>query len=328
MKNNKDFWSRPEGTFTKILGACLGISIAFIFVKYLTVILAFVANTVALVSLLAILVIAYFVISSKTFQSTIGLSFKALMRLITSYIVKMDPIAILEQHLNVLKERLNKMTIQMNNVKGIVNRLVSKLEKYKNDIEESTNIAKKAQAELKKNPSNRKADKNFKLHLRNVKRRKVTFNKLVNLHLKISKMYHLLLVMYDKAEFVTDDTAMAIEALKDEHNAVTAGASAIKQLKSILNGNANDNALYNEAWEITEDQIFTAIGEIDGFMDRSASLINSYDEKTDDFNDKALLEFDDWEAKASKYLTVDIEALAKLEMTEPIKKFQELTINF
>ncbi len=312
-ENKRNFWNRPEGTTAKIAIGIGAIGLGFAFIKFLPLILAFVANTVSLVILCAVLFGIYLLATSSLFKSTVGLGFKTLMKMITSYIVNLDPIKILQEHVNRLKERLNEMTEQMSTVKGVTARLQSKLDKFKTDVTTYAAKAKHAQNVLAKKPKDRAAGNQYKLNLNKATRRKKTYEKLIKLNNKITKMYNTLLLMYDRAHFITLDTEDAVEALREEHVAVSAGASAVKQLKRILAGNAAEDDLYAEAWEVAEDQIFSAIGEIDSFMDTSEALIASYDEDNDSFDEDALKGFENWEETAASYLQVDVADVTSLE---------------
>ena len=141
---SKSFWSRPEGTTGALF--LLGIfgALGYVLFTYSAQILTIISTTIGLVaSLLVLGAIIYMVLDPKM-RTLVSYMYKSVMRWITGVFVTIDPIGILKNYIDDLKDNLKKMSNQIGSLKGQMRRLKTIVEENNKEIEKNMLIARKA----------------------------------------------------------------------------------------------------------------------------------------------------------------------------------------
>ena len=290
----KSFWSRPEGTTGALF--LLGIigGAGFLLFKYSAAILALLGNTLGIVvSLLVLGAIIYMVLDPKM-RTLVSYMYKSVMRWITGIFVTIDPIGILKNYIDDLKDNLKKMSSQIGSLKGQMRKLKTIVEDNNREIEKQMAIARKA-----KQMSNQKA---MMLSSRKAARLKESNGKYTALHSKMSILYKVLSKMYSNSEILLEDTVDQVKVKEQERKAIRASHSAMSSAMSIIKGDSDKRAMFDQAMEVIADDVSNKVGEMERFMEMSSDFMNSVDLQNGVFEEQGLKMLEEYEKKSTLLL--------------------------
>jgi hypothetical protein len=186
-----------------------------------------------------------------------------------------------------------------------------------NEKEISSNmlIAKKA-----KEQGNQQA---MLLSSRKAARLQESNEKYVALHSKISILYKVLSKMYSNSEVLLEDTKDQVKVKEQEYKAIKASNSAMKSAMSIIKGDPDKRAMYDQALEFIADDVSQKVGEMERFMEMSSDFMNSIDLQNGVFEEQGLKMLEDYEKKSTLLLmgnTKDSEDVMELKTPEYNKR--------
>ncbi|MCB0649041.1 MAG: hypothetical protein KDC49_20365 [Saprospiraceae bacterium] len=290
----KTFWQRPEGkTGTVFLLGILGLA-GWVLFKYSAAILALLGNTIGIaVSLLVLGAIIYMVLDPKV-RALVGYMYKSVMRSITGWFVTIDPIGILKNYISDLEDNLKKMGKQIGDLRGQMRKLKTMVEDNEKEIQQNMLIAKKA-----KEQGNQQA---MLLSSRKAARLQDSNEKYVALHNKISILHRVLSKMYANSEVLLEDTKDQVRVKEQEYKAIKASNSAMKSAMSIIKGDADKRAMFDQALEFMADDVSQKVGEMEQFMEMSTDFMNSIDLQNGVFEEQGLKMLEEYEKKSTLLL--------------------------
>lgn len=287
MSNNKSFWSRPEGiTGMLILGGAVvgGVLLAD---KILPKLVALTNSAIGLAGGLAILAGIVYAILDPKLRNLVWYAYKSLMRGITSWFVQIDPLSILKTYIEDLEKNLRQMSKQIGLLRGQIRQLRTTFDNNVSEIKKNMHLAeqaKKKQDDLNVTLATRKAGR-----LQDVNAK---YEELLN---KMEILYRILSKMYENSEVMLEDTRDQVQIKEQEYKAIKAGHSAIRSAMSILSGDPDQKALFDQATEALADEVSAKVGEMERFMDTSRNLMASIDLQNGVFADDGLRMLEDWE---------------------------------
>ena len=290
----KSFWSRPEGTTGAIFLVGVFGLLGWTLFKYGEVLAGLLQSTLGLIAGLAVLgLIIYMVLDPRT-RTLFSYMYKSIMRKITGIFVTIDPIGILKNYVSDLESNLRKMGKQIGNLKGQMRNLKNMVSKNNQDIEDNLAIARKA-----KQLSN---EKQMVLSSRKAARLKETNGKYVALHSKLSVLYRVLTKMYSNSEILLEDTKDQVRVKEQERKAIRASHSAMKSAMSIIKGDPDKRAMFDQAMEGIADDVANKVGEMERFMELSSDFMNSIDLQNGIFEEKGLQMLEQYEKQSTLLL--------------------------
>lgn len=290
----KSFWSRPEGTTGAVF--LLGIvgGLGWLLVKNSAAILGLLSNTVGIVlSLLVLGAIIYMVLDPKM-RTLVSYMYKSVMRWITGVFVTIDPIGILKNYIDDLKDNLKKMSTQIGGLKGQMRKLKTIVENNNGEIKQNLAIARKA-----KELGDQKA---LMLSTRKAARLKESNGKYSALHSKMSILYKVLTKMYSNSEILLEDTEDQVKVKEQERKAIRASHSAMSSAMSIIKGDSDKRAMFDQAMEVIADDVSNKVGEMERFMEMSSDFMNSVDLQNGVFEEQGLKMLEEYEKKSTLLL--------------------------
>jgi phage shock protein A len=297
----KSFWERKEGTTGGIVIACLiaaGIIGGMAFLPAITAYIAAVLqNTLMIVINGGILLGIGLALWDKRTRLLISMAFKVAMRNLTGIFVTIDPIGILKEHLHKLDTDIQAVNEQLNKVKGVIVGLRRKVETYLAEYKQYMDLAKAAKA--KNQAALAKSNSMF------AERRKTASEKLAALHRKLEAIYRVLQKMYENSKIVRDQTGDEIEMKEAEWIAIRSASKAMKSAMSVINGNADERALYEQTLEYMATDVGNKIGEMERFLEVSQNVLAGIDLQQDVFSDKGLKELEEWGKTADSWILGD-----------------------
>jgi DNA-binding transcriptional MerR regulator len=233
----------------------------------------------------------------KRFRMIVSMAYKLAMRNLTGLFVQVDPIGILKEHLHKLDLDIENVNEQLNKVKGVIVGLRRKVEAYLAEYKQYMDLAQAAQ---KKNQATlAKSNSMF------AERRKGASEKLATLHRKLEAIYRVLSKMYENSKIVRDQTADEIEMKESEWIAIRSASKAMRSAMSVINGNADERALYEQTLEFMATDVGNKIGEMERFLEVSQNVLAGIDLQQDVFSDKGLKELEEWGKTADSWILGD-----------------------
>lgn len=314
----KSFWSRPEGTTGAIfLTAILG-ALGYVLFTSAGAILSFLASTLGIVvSALVLGAVIYMALDPKM-RTLVGYIYKSIMRKLTGIFVTIDPIGILKNYIDDLKDNLKKMSKQIGGLKGQMRKLKTIVEDNTKEIKQQLLIAKKA-----KEQGNQK---HMLLSTRKAARLKESNTKYTALHQRMSILYKVLTKMYANSEILLEDTEDQVKVKEQERKAIRASHSAMRSAMSIIKGDTDKRAMFDQAMEVIADDVANKVGEMEQFMEMSADFMNSVDLQNGVFEDQGLKMLEEYEKRSTLLLLGGQEAVDAdiLDLKEPDVQIRDL----
>lgn len=294
LEKPKSFWSRPEGTTGAIfLLGVFGV-IGYTLFKFGAPIMAFLTKGIGIAVGLGVLgVILYMVLDPKT-RTLFSYMYQSIMRKITSIFVTIDPIGILKNYISDLEGNLKKMGKQIGNLKGQMRNLKNMVNNNNQEIENNLAIARKA-----KQMSN---EKQMVLSSRKAARLKETNQKYIALHSKLKVLYRVLTKMFSNSEILLEDTKDQVRVKEQERKAIRASHSAMKSAMSVIKGDPDKRAMFDQAMEGIANDVANKVGEMERFMELSSDFMNSIDLQNGIFEEKGLKMLEQYEQQSTLLL--------------------------
>ncbi len=309
----KSFWSRPEGktgALVLIGGIALG---GFVLFKYSAAILAFLTNTLGIVvSLLVLGAIIYMILDPKV-RTLVGYMYRSIMRWVTGIFITIDPIGILKNYIGDMEKNLQNMSKQIGNLKGQMRRLKTIVEENNKSIENSMAIARQARQQ-----NNERA---LMLEGRKAARLQESNQKYTELHNKMTILYRVLSKMYSNSEILLEDTKDQVKVKEQERKAIRASHSAMRSAMSIIKGDSDKRAMFDQAMEVIADDVANKVGEMERFMELSADFMNSVDLQNGVFEEQGLKMLEEYEKQSTLLLMggkEKMDDMGTLELKQPI----------
>lgn len=265
----KSFFSRKEGKvgLAVILGS-LGAA-GFYYNPIIEAIkhqLGSVGGTITLFSLMGVVA---FVLSDKRTRNLVSYGFKWLMRKITGLFTELDPmkvlkkyVADLEKNLQSLKDNMSKLHTQIAKIRDIIKQNNREIMKSTRLVDEAKRQGRSEVVAVNFNQIGRLNKLNEKYAL------------MVG---RMDDLNNVLIRMHSYSSYKLADTKNEIRMKEQELQAVSSGYSAMLSAKNIMEGNFQQNEMYEAATDALAQDLHTKIAEIDNFMQLSSPIFEELD---------------------------------------------------
>ena len=232
-------------------------------------------------------------IDSKA-RNLVGYMYKSVMRWITGLFVEINPMAILKAYVSDLKSNLKKMRKQIGKMRVQMHKLKEMMVNNQKNINSNMELASQA----------KKSNENAQVILKTRKagRLRESNMKLSDLYKRMEVLYRVLNKMYENSAILTEDITDQIELKEQEHKAMMAGHSAMKSAMSIIKGDTDKRAMFDQALEAIADDVSGKVGEMERFMEMSEGFMASIDLQNGIFEDKGLEMLEKWERESTSLL--------------------------
>ena len=290
----KSFWDRPEGKFGRFVVAGIIVGGGFLLYKALPFIITLLSNTLTAALLGLALVVLGMVVFNKRFQTIVWYMFQSVMRALTGIMIDIDPISILQSYLGHLRQALATMSKNIGRLNGQIRNLDSIMANNEHERQEALSIAGKAKETGKKSA--------LVLNARHAGRLKQSNMTLQALRDKLALLLRVLEKMNETAEFLYQDTEDEVKVKTQEYEAIRAGYSAFKAALSVIKGDPNKKAVFDQTMESMTTDFATKVGEIEEFMRMSSGVIEGIDLQNMVFEEDALADLEKWEQRADSLI--------------------------
>lgn len=308
----KSFWQKPEGVTGAIfLAAVLGGG-GYLLATNMGAIMTLLGNTIGVVvALIALAALIYMVLDPKM-RNLVWYMYKSVMRSVTGIFVNIDPIGVLKSYVDSLEDNLRKMSTQIGAIRGQMRKLATIMEQ--NDKEIANNMQLASMAKRKGN------DKQLMLSSRKAARLKESNAKYKALHTKMEVMYRILTKMYSNSEILLEDTRDQVKMKEQERKAIRASHSAMKSAMSVISGDPDKRAMFDQAMEVVADDVANKVGEMERFMEMSANFMDSVDLQNGVFEEEGLHMLEKWEKESTLMLMGGKSVEETLDLDGPIAR--------
>ena len=284
----------------------------YLLVQALPAIVALTSNVLALAGMLIALGVIIYLVLDPRMRNLVGYFYKSVMRWLTGLFIQIDPIGILKSYVEDLKDNLRKMNRQVAKLRGQMHKLKELIYNNKREIKDNLTLAGKARENNKQNIVILKTRKAGRLKESNLK--------LEDLYKKMEILYRVLTKMYENSEILVEDIQDQVKVKEQERRAIRASHSAMRSAMSVINGDADKRALFDEALEAVADDVSEKVGEMERFMELSENFMSSVDLQNGVFEEEGLKMLEKWEEEGVSLLlgTEKSDILAAAEDDEDV----------
>jgi hypothetical protein len=313
LSKPKSFWGRPEGKTGLLFMLAILAGAGYVLVKFLPQILAFASSLLGLVVTLLVLGALIYMVLDPKMRTLVNYMYKSAMRKITGVFITIDPIGILKNYIEDLQDNLTKMGEQIGLLRGQIRKLKTIQEDNAKEIDYNMRLAQKAKEQ--------NVESQMLLSSRKAARLKESNEKYAVLENKMNILYRVLTKMYSNSEILLEDTKDQVKLKEEERKAIRASYSAMKSAMSIISGNADKRAMFDQALEVIADDVAMKVGEMERFMEMSTSFMDSVDLQNGVFEDQGMKMLEDWE-KNSTLMLLGGKPEDKLDINAPRKEIE------
>ena len=295
---NKDVFKQKGGTLGLVIIAAVVVLVAL----NLSAIVAWVDSLARLIVTLAFLAGFLYVLFDPKARLIVSTGYMLVIKKIMAAFVKMDPISILEATIAKMHRSITKLEEAMGKLNGVRLSLADKIEEKKRDLQDCFDEVKAATK-----TGNALVRLKFEKQATRIKE---LIDEYIKLHDSAEKWYSSMSKIAEMAKFTVEDAENEVASQKEKYAMVKKAHSAFKSAMSVINGNPDDLALYNEAWSFTQEDIMNKLGEMDRVINTAGGLMDKIDVDKEVFQIKG----DDL---LSKYNELGMEGLfQKFESTD------------
>ncbi|MFA5153274.1 MAG: hypothetical protein WC554_11990, partial [Clostridia bacterium] len=262
---NKDVFKQKGGTLGLVIIAGIFVLIAF----NLPAILEWVNTLARLIVTLAGIAAFLYVIFDPKVRLIVSTAYMLVIKKILGAFVKMDPISILEATIDKMKRTIVKLENAMAKLNGQRISLADKIEEKKKEFDHEV---KSAKAAIKMG-----MDAAAEVNKRQAERLENFIKDLMSIHASTEKWYASLSKIAEMAGYTVQDAENEVEMQKDKYKIVNESHSAFKSAMSVINGNPDELALFNQAWQYTQEEMMNKLGEMDRVINSAGGLMDKID---------------------------------------------------
>jgi phage shock protein A len=290
----KALWARRDGKPALIVAGI--VAIAFLWWG-LPAMIAFATNLLHFGLLCGAAIILFWIITDNDLRTKAWYIYKALIRAIFSFFIKMDPVSILKSHVEYLKKQLKSFVQSLTELRAqlkLVQREVDGLTAQMSDLEDKAKFLRKTDA-IQAAALAARIPRLSEARSRNSQR--------------IGKL-KFLIEMFEKVrkanEMKISQVEFEIEQTVREYEVGTTTNALIKSASGILFGNSAARDMYEQANNELQSRIALEQGAFDEFLSQSEPLLKDMDTDQAMFEEKGKKLLEQW----------DNEMLSKLGITE------------
>lgn len=290
----KSFWQKPEGVTGLIFLAALILGGGYLLYTALPTLIFLAQNTLYLAGMLAVLGAVVYMVLDPKMRNLVWYMYKSVMRWFTGIFVNIDPIGILKSYVEDLQDNLVKMSKQIGSLRGQMRKMKMIMEENEKEISNNMKLASVAQKQDN--------DSQVVLATRKAARLQESNKKYQALHNKMEVMYRILDKMYRNSEILLEDTKDQVKVKEQERKAIRASHGAMKSAMSVISGDPDKRAMFDAAMENITDDVANKVGEMERFMEMSASFMDSIDLQNGVFEEKGMEMLEKWEKESTLML--------------------------
>ena len=103
--------------------------------------------------------------------------------------------------------------------------------------------------------------------------------------------------MYENSQIMQEDIADQVEVKEQERKAIHASNSAMRSAMSVIKGDKDKRAMFDQALEAVADDVSQKVGEMERFMELSDNFMKSIDLQNGVFEEEGVKMLEKWESE-------------------------------
>lgn len=276
LMSGKTFWDKPEGSTGKVVVGLIVLALGYLLFIGLPAIILLLQNVLYAGILAVIIFLAVVLLSNKQFRASMGALFQLAMRQLTGFVVEIDPIGVIKNYLVKLEEKMELMSNKLSELRGQIKQLENKQGENVRKIEQHLKLAQAAKS--------RNADDVVVLNTRQAGRLTESNKQYEESLMKMRQLDQVINKMHKAAKFVLEDMTNDVEVKERQYNTIKAAHAAFKSAMSVLSGDKDERAMYEQALEFVAEDLGNKVGEIERFLEDSSAFMNGIDVENDVFS--------------------------------------------
>lgn len=318
------FETKAKGLFDQkggTLGMILLIVGAIFLVTQIKAIVNFVDSALHFAIVGVCLFAILYVIFDPKARNIVGTLYMMAIRGLMGMVIKMNPIAILEDGIERMMNRIEQVEIKMAKLNSVRLKFKDKIKSKKKELQEC--LDRKSAAENKRDTAPTEDEKKRHhgvviLEDRQSVRLVDITKEYIDLHEAAENWYNTLSKIAEMAKLTADDARNEVAIQKEKYEMVRESHSAFKSAMSVLKGDPDELARFNQAFEVVNTDIMDKVGEMDRVINTTGGMIDKMEIDKEMYSIKG-------NDISKKYQELGIDALfAKLDVlpSQQINKLQ------
>jgi len=291
-QKGRSFWQRPEGRVGLVVSALVFLAGSYGLFLALPTLIAFALNTLELAGLCLALAGLFYAVLDAKLRAFLSYLYQAFFRLLTGFVIELDPIGILRQHIAELANKLQIMRQQLGNLNGQIRRVERAIAENSELRERALSLAQTGRHD----PAHADASR---LQARHAVKLEDSNARLAAMQAQMQTLFRMLKKLSDTSELVLEDMQSTVDIKTRERSSMKAAYRAYRGALAILQGQSEGRELYDRAMEFLNDDYARKLGEIELFMDFSDGVIKAADLENLAYDARASERLDAWERRLS-----------------------------
>lgn len=307
----KGVFDQKGGTLGMVLLAIGVVALLVFFQPILAIIQLALTNILGIIALVLVIAAVLYVVFDKNARLLLGTLYMMAIRALMGAVVKMNPIAILEDTIKQMYKRITNVEDKMGKLNGVRLKFKDKIKEKKKQLQVC--LDRKAAAEARGNLPLAQIESRQAVRLVDIT------NEYIELQSSCENWYTTLSKIAELAKLTAQDAENEVSIQKEKYQMVRDSHSAFKSAMSILKGDPDELALYNQAFEVVAQDIMNKVGEMDRVINTTGGMIDKMEIDKEMYSIKG-------NDISKKYDELGIEALF-IKMNElPSSQLNKLTV--
>ncbi len=261
----KGIFDQKGGTLGMVL---LAIGVIFFLIK-LPAIVSFVDSLFHLIITCVATAGILYLLFDKKIRKVVGTLYMMGIRYLMGCIIKMNPIAILEDTIIKMYKTIQNGEQQMGKLNGNRMKLKEKINTRKRELEDCLNRKSIAEKQQKKEV--------MVLEDRQSVRLVNLIKEYMSLYESTEEWYKNLSRLVEFAKLNAQDAENEVAIQKERYEIIRASHNAFRSAMSIIKGDPDELALYNQAFQYVNDDIMEKVGEMDRVINSTGGMMDKMD---------------------------------------------------
>lgn len=299
-QRTKSLFDQKGGNLGMVVLA-IGVVALIVFLQpILAIIQTALTSLLGIIALVLVISAILYVVFDKRARNIVGTLYMMGIQKLMGLVVKMNPIVIMEDGIKKLWKRIEFIEQKMGQLNSVRLDIKSKIKSKKKDLQDyldRRDIAKKKGDTEAFHVADRQC-----VRLRDITQEYIDFD------VSCENWYSVLSRLAQLAKYTAEDATNEVEIQKERYKMVKTSHSAFRSVMSIIKGDPDDLAMFNQAFQFVNSDIMDKIGEMDRVINTTGGLLSKLD------IDKEILAVKG-EDISKKYKELGIDALfSKLEI--------------
>lgn len=322
-QKTKGLFEQKGGTLGMAVIA-IGIVATIVFIQpILAIIQAALTNILGIIALVLAISAILYVVFDKKARMIVGTLYMMGIRWIMGLVVKIDPIAILEDTISKMYKRIDYIEEKMAKLNGVRLGFRDKIKKKKEELEDCLKRQQVAEQKGKREMA--------VLESRQAVRLQSLTQDYIELQASAENWYNVLSRLAEMAKITAEDGKNEVAAQKERYEMVRTSHSAFKSMMSIIKGDPDDLAMFNQAFLYVNSEIEMKVGEMDRIINTTGGMLDKMDLEKEVYALKGAditkkyqeLGIDALFTKMEELPSQQMQMLQTFNMTQPVSPLQK-----